>query len=228
MLSRYFFPNQGMQHRFFSRPCGQGGRESLDPSVKKEAYRDKGEIRKGMIGLRNAIPRAERDAMSRAIQERLKEFEAIRSAATLMAYLGTGSEVDLDGLMAWGWTRGKRICVPFCRTESRELLACRIDDFGELIPGSYGIREPRVNSLRPVAVEEIDAILIPAAAFDRRGHRIGYGGGYYDRFLPRATRAAKIGVAFAFQVIEALPEEGHDRAVDAICTEKERIMPVFA
>ena len=81
---------------------------------------------------------------------------------------------------------------------------------------------------KPVAAAEIDAILVPAAAFDRRGHRIGYGGGYYDRFLPRATRAVKIGVAFAVQIVEALPEEGHDRAVDAICTEKERIMPVFA
>ena len=119
--------------------------------MKEGADNDKGEIRKRMIGLRDAIPPAQRQALSRAIQERLKELEAVRSAATLMTYLSTGSEVDLDGLIAWGWTQGKRICVPFCRTENRELLACRINGFGELEPGAYGIREPRQHFLRPVA-----------------------------------------------------------------------------
>ena len=188
----------------------------------------KSEIRKRLIAMRNAIPREEIEGKSRVIQARLTEFEEIRSASTLMIFLSFGSEVLTDDLILWCWGEGKRVCVPFCRPESRELTACRIDGFEELEMGHYGIREPNEDLLRPVDGGEIEAILVPAVAFDRRGYRVGYGGGYYDRFLPAAPQAAKIGVAFAAQIIGEVPVDAHDLPVDRIVTECEVIVPVFS
>jgi 5-formyltetrahydrofolate cyclo-ligase len=185
----------------------------------------KTEIRKRLLNLRNSLSTKEIMAGSSEIVAELMRIEEIRKASTLMVYLSFGSEVRTDDLIRWCWKEGKRICVPFCHVESRELTACRIDGFDELETGHYGIRAPKEGLLRPVDGGEIDAILVPAVAFDRRGYRIGYGGGYYDRFLPRVPRAAKIGVAFVSQIIEEIPVDGHDLPVDLIVTEKEVIVP---
>ena len=120
------------------------------------------------------------------IVARLIRIEEIRNASTLMLYLNFRSEVVTDGLIRWGWEEGKRIAVPLCRPEGRLLTPCLIEGFDELETGSYGIREPRADRLRVVPHEEIDAVLVPAVAFDRKGYRVGYGGGYYDRFLPKS------------------------------------------
>ena len=185
----------------------------------------KSEIRKRLIAMRNAIPRDLIEEKSREIHKRVTELKEIRSASTLMVYLSFGSEVLTDDLILWCWGEGKRVCVPFCRPESRELTACRIGGFDELEKGHYGIRAPKEGLLRPVEGGETEAILVPAVAFDRRGYRIGYGGGYYDRFLPAAPQAVKIGVAFASQIIGEIPVDAHDLPVDRIVTEREVIIP---
>jgi len=78
--------------------------------------------------------------------------------------------------------------------------------------------------MRPVPREEIDVVLIPAVAFDRQGRRVGYGGGYYDRFLPEIPRAARIGAAFACQIVAEIPPDPHDVPADWIVTEDELIV----
>ena len=180
----------------------------------------KAEIRKSILQTRNAMTREEIAAASLAIMKRLIDLEAIRRASTLMVYLAFGSEVHTDDLIRWGWGEGKRIVVPLCCPETRELMPCRIDGFDELESGHYGIREPKVSPLQPVSQREIDAVVVPAVAFDRRGYRVGYGGGYYDRFLPGCPQAAKIGAAFARQIIAAIPADPYDVTVDRIVTEK--------
>ena len=99
----------------------------------------KAEIRKRILQARNAMTREEIAAGSLAIVKRLADLEEIRRASTLMVYLGFGSEVLTDGLILWGWGEGKRIVVPLCRPESRELTACRIDGFDEL--GERSLRD---------------------------------------------------------------------------------------
>jgi len=180
----------------------------------------KREIRKRILALRNAMPREEIAAASLEIVKKLTEMEEIRRASTLMVFLSFGSEVHTDDLIRWGWGEGKRIVVPLCCPETRELMPCRIDGFDELETGHYGIREPKASHLQPVPQREIDAVLIPAVAFDRRGCRVGYGGGYYDRFLPEVPRAAKIGAAFACQIVAEIPADPYDVTVDRIVTEK--------
>jgi 5-formyltetrahydrofolate cyclo-ligase len=188
----------------------------------------KEDIRRRVLQARNAMTREEIAAGSLAIVERLIELDQIRRAPTLMVYLGFGSEVIVDGLILWGWGEGKRIAVPLCRPESRELIACRIDGFGELGRGHYGIREPMAGFIRPVSPGEIEAVVVPAVAFDRRGCRVGYGGGYYDRFLPGLLHAARIGAVFARQIVEKIPADPYDAAVDRIVTETELIVPTVS
>jgi 5-formyltetrahydrofolate cyclo-ligase len=201
------------------------GKESHFAAREKEEMNSKAEIRKRLLSLRNSLSTEEITAGSGEIVTRLMRIEEIRSASTLMVYLSFGSEVDLDDLIRWCWEEGKRVVVPFCRPESRELTACRIDGFDELETGHYGIRAPKEGLLRPVDGREIEVVIVPAAAFDRKGYRIGYGGGYYDRFLPKAPRAVKIGVAFASQIVEEIPVDGHDLPVDIIVTERKVIVP---
>jgi 5-formyltetrahydrofolate cyclo-ligase len=183
----------------------------------------KGDIRKRVLALRDALTEAEIAAKSERIVEGAAALAAFREAETLMVYLSFGSEARIDGLIDLGRELGKAIAVPLCRPASRELIPCRIDGFTDLQTGHYGIREPRPDRIRPVPAERIDAVLVPGVAFDRRGYRIGYGGGYYDRFLPRAVRAARIGVAFACQIVETLPAEGCDVPVARILTEEETL-----
>lgn len=184
----------------------------------------KTEIRKRLLGLRNALSKEEIAARSGGIVTRLMRMEEIRKASTVMVYLSFGSEVLTDDLIRWGWEEGKRIVVPLCRPEGRVLTPCLIDGFAELEEGHYGIREPKADRIRVVPPEEIDAVLVPAVAFDRRGYRVGYGGGYYDRFLPKAGRAAKIGAAFACQIVPEVPTDRYDVQVDRITTEDELIV----
>lgn len=193
-------------------------------AAKRGDMNGKSEIRKRMIAQRNAIPREEIEEKSRAIQKRVTALEEIRLAPTLMVYLSFGSEVLTDDLIRWCWGEGKRIVVPFCHVESRELTACRIDGFDELETGHYGIRAPKEGLLRPVDGGKIEVILVPAVAFDRRGYRIGYGGGYYDRFLPKVPRAARIGAVFACQIVPEVPIDRYDVQVERIVTEDELIV----
>lgn len=186
---------------------------------------EKGEIRKRILNLRNAMPVEAIAAKSSEIVRRLTELREIRESSALMVFLSFGSEVVVDGLIEWGWEAGKRIVVPLCRPEGRVLTPCRIDSFAELETGHYGIREPKADCLRVVPSGEIDAVLVPAVAFDRRGYRVGYGGGYYDRFLPKVPQAAKIGATFACQIVPEVPRDRFDVQVERIVTEEGIITP---
>jgi 5-formyltetrahydrofolate cyclo-ligase len=186
---------------------------------------DKREIRKRVMALRNAIPVETIAAKSSEIVRRLKELREIRESSSLMVFLNFGSEVLTDGLIEWGWDAGKRIVVPLCHPESREMTPCRIDGFDDLEAGHYGIREPKADRLRVVPPGEIDAVLVPAVAFDRRGYRVGYGGGYYDRFLPKVPRAVTIGAVFACQIVPEVPRDRFDVQVERIVTEEGIITP---
>jgi len=189
-----------------------------------EDIADKKELRKKILKIRNAMPIEERTAQSTIITGRLVELDDIRKAATIMVFLNFGSEVRTDGLISWGWERGKRIVAPLCFPETREMAPCVIHDFSDLETGHYGIREPKAAGALVVPHEEIDVVLIPAVAFDRQGRRVGYGGGYYDRFLPLVPRAARIGMIFSCQLVPEVKADLHDIPAQRIVTEKEIII----
>lgn len=111
---------------------------------------------------------------------------------------------------------GKRVVVP--KVQGRRLALFEVNDPArELAPGAFGVLEPKPGALRPVAVERLDLVLVPGLAFDRRGHRLGRGEGYFDRLLARLPKSTPtIGVCYDFQRVDRLPNEPHDQAVGAV------------
>ncbi len=137
-----------------------------------------------------------------------------------MFFVSFGSEVDTLPMIRKALAEGKRVAAPRAEPERRELTACEIGDAEEdLAPGAHGIREPKAHC-PIVAAEEIEAVLVPAAAWGEDGYRVGYGGGYYDRFLGRVKHAHRVGLGLEVQVACEVPHGARDLAVDVLVTEE--------
>lgn len=162
-------------------------------------------------------------ARSARAVERLLGLDAYRQARSLMVYVAFRSELLTEGLIRAALAQGKVVTVPKVERQSKGLLACRLRSFpGPLRPGAYGILEPVGEALELWPPEQLDLVVVPGLAFDPAGHRLGYGGGYYDRFLAGpAAQATAIGMAFREQVLAHLPVEPLDRSVSAVVTDEE-------
>ncbi|MBC7342442.1 MAG: 5-formyltetrahydrofolate cyclo-ligase [Clostridia bacterium] len=158
---------------------------------------------------------------SSAIAREVLNLAAYRRAQTIMTYVAFRNEVRTEIIIREALAQGKRVAVPLCSKARRQLIASQLLDFpGDLAPGTWGIPEPKPEALRPLDPQAIDLVIVPGVAFDRRGYRLGYGGGYYDRFLLRLGQGSvSVGVAFSLQVVDELPCEERDRPVNLVITE---------
>jgi 5-formyltetrahydrofolate cyclo-ligase len=186
---------------------------------------DKASFRKEMIGRRDSIPAETRKIKSRAIEDNLYALEEFIKAETLLLFASFRSETDTTGMIRKALGMGKRVLLP--KVEDAALALYRIADIGELSNGYMGIPEPSVLSDdRKAGLTDIDAAIIPGAAFDNRGSRIGYGGGYYDRLLAGVqVEVPVVAVCFEEQIVPAVPSEQHDVRVSVIVTD-ERVIRV--
>ena len=148
----------------------------------------------------------------------------MREAATVMLYASTQEELDLFPLMEAFLRAGKRIALPYI-VEKGHIEARLVLTIEELVEGAYGILAPDPAQSALVLPEEIDVVIVPGAAFAEDGGRLGLGGGYYDRFLPRAAHALRLALAYDFQVIPRIPMASHDAYVDCILTERRFLRP---
>ncbi len=180
---------------------------------------DKTTLRQRYLAMRRALPQAAVAEAGAAVAERLRDLGAIGRAAALLSYVASkDNELDTRGILAWALGQGKTVLVPVCMPK-RAMAWSVLRDFGELAPTSFGVLEPRVDA-RELAFPPGDApVLVPGIAFDRRGYRIGYGAGYFDRFLAHHA-GLKIGLAYECQIIDAVPHEPHDVPMDVIVTER--------
>ena len=176
----------------------------------------KDELRARMKAARRSIPHEQLISSSRRIAELLFETEAFKNARTIMLYMSSFNEPKTDDILA-RVLETKRAVIPVSDTGTHTIIPSLIRSEYDLIKGSYGIREPR--SVVPVAIDEIDAALIPGSAFDRSGGRLGFGAGYYDRFLSE-FQGVRIGICHDFQLLPSVPQLPHDAAMDMIITEK--------
>ncbi|MBD1823064.1 5-formyltetrahydrofolate cyclo-ligase [Cyanobacteria bacterium FACHB-DQ100] len=173
----------------------------------------KSELRKIYLQKRRSLCLQEWEAKSKQICEHLKACDSLRSAKTVLSYCSVRQEPDLQELLTipkvWGLPR----CV-------EKALLWHVWTPGSLRSGNFGIPEPDPDS-PTLEAEQVDLILVPCVMCDRRGYRLGYGGGFYDRMLsqPEWQGKATIGVLFDVAVIDELPIDPWDRPLDAICTE---------
>lgn len=177
---------------------------------------------------RSEITEQELTDKSNAICSRLFENEYCRQASIIMCYMDFRNEVRTGVFLRECLKRKKRIALPVVRNldGERELIPFEINDLDrDLHPGAYGILEPSAEITQPVKEGDIDIAVVPGVAFDLRKHRLGYGAGYYDRFLRRLKPSCKrIGIAFEMQIVDEIPVEAHDIAMDFIVTESRIII----
>jgi 5-formyltetrahydrofolate cyclo-ligase len=168
-----------------------------------------------------ALPPAERAAAQARIAERVWDVPEVAAARTLLLYASLPEEVATDELAAEARRRGITLVYPRCLPQGLMTLHA-VDTADALRPGRFGIREPDAEACPVREVGEIDAALVPGLAWDRAGHRLGRGGGYYDRLLAHPDwRGFRCGLFFAAQEIPSVPHEPWDIRLDAIVTELE-------
>ncbi len=179
----------------------------------KRAMRD--EIR----ARRDAMPEADRADASRAIAEHVLALPELEGAGTVMVFWSFGSEVDTAPLIAGLVRAGVRVALP--RIEGADLVPTAYAPGDPLRSASFGAMEPTAGEeLEPAA---LDVIVVPGVAFDRRGGRVGYGSGFYDRLLARRRPAATVAVGFDLQLVDEVPSGPADVPVDVVVTELETI-----
>ena len=176
----------------------------------------KSAIRQEALRARDALSPAERERYSLRAAERIASLPEFRAARTVMIYRAVRSELSLDSLPALPASAGKRFVWPRCQSKTE--MAAMVPGGWE--PGAFGIPEPAAKSSETVPPGEIDLVICPGTAFDRRGVRLGMGAGYYDRFLPRCVNAKAGMVAFEAQQVPALPASPEDVAMDFVVTEE--------
>lgn len=178
----------------------------------------KNKLKESMLKIRNSLPKKDILERSRKIQDNLFSLSQYANSRTIMFFVSFSSEVDTHEMIKEA-LKNKVVVVP--KVVHHEIEPSVIIDLGNLVPGRFGILEP--IEIMKIAYKNIDLVLVPGIAFDREGNRIGYGFGHYDRFLAKVPKAIKIGLAFDFQIVDHIPKETHDVAVDFIVTEKEVI-----
>ena len=176
---------------------------------------------------RDAIPAAARQEESRQIAARLYALPQYRSAETIFLYLSFGSEVETEGIARRILLDGKRLAVPQCIPSTHEMRLFGICSPTQLEKGAYGILEPKAALIQEGQLPEVPRAavalaLVPGLCFDRQGYRIGYGGGYYDRFLD-GYQGVAAGLAYASCLCDRLPREDCDKPVDVILTGTETV-----
>lgn len=184
---------------------------------------DKAALRTRLLAIRDAA--ADLTAASAAVCSRLERLPELAGARVVAGYAALPAEVSVDPMVRQLLADGVVVCLPW--VAGPDLILGQIEDLDtDLAPGWRGVREPLLGRRRPLRPTAVDVALVPGVGFDVAGNRLGYGGGHFDRLLPRLRRGAvAVGVCLDEQVVEALPVEAHDRPVDLIVTPTRTLRP---
>ena len=175
------------------------------------------ELRRHARRIRDEIPAVDRARFSDEICARVLRILATNDVVTVMGYVSFRSEVQTAGLID-ELRVSHRLAAPRLDADGRGMKA-RILTGEPLVRASFGMLEPPATAT-VVDPELIDAVLVPGLAFDLEGHRLGYGGGYYDRFLTHCLRALRIGLAFDSQIVDSVIPHACDQRLDVIVTDQ--------
>jgi 5-formyltetrahydrofolate cyclo-ligase len=181
--------------------------------------------RQRALGARDALSPDERSRLAEAIRRRALALPELTAAGTVMLFASFRTELDTMPLAEWVLREGKRLCLPRV-LGPRTMAAFEVRDItADLVPGKWDIPEPR-EGLPTVPPEEMDVVFVPGSAFDEKGRRCGYGGGFYDTYLPHTRHGVPwVALAFETQLVPAIECETHDLPVTAIVTESRVIRP---
>lgn len=187
-----------------------------------EIRKHKIDIRKNHLARRAALPAEVRAARDRKICQNILSAATYRYADVVLMYYPVKSEVDILPVFHAAVAAGKKVAFPRCNAEDRSMIFYFAESEEDFEAGTYELREPK-PSLPAFDPEDADGqnviCIVPAVVYDRRGYRIGYGGGYYDRFFGK-HRFASIGVAYEDFILKSVPHGRFDISVDVVISER--------
>ncbi len=180
---------------------------------------DKKALRREIGAKKRALTTEQIETRSTMLADKLFKTSQYRDCASLYAYLSFNQEVRTNPIIERAWADGKRVAVP--KVVGDEMVFIWIDSFEGLAPqGAFHIMEPIEDG--PIADDETALILMPGLAFDPEGHRVGYGGGYYDRYLAAQPRHPTVALCYDFQLYDHLEVDAYDVPVDTIITDTQK------
>jgi len=193
-------------------------------------------IRNEILKTRDELSTDDILSKSEAITKNIMTLDEYKNSESIFCFLSFRSEVETKMLLEDA-LKTKKVYVPYVNKEDDFMYPVRIYNLNDFDVNKFGIREPRgrfhleglihrpalVDKLHQKEASPVDLAIVPGVAFDRKGYRIGYGKGYYDKFFNAFTVKSKIGMAFSLQIIESVPFKDHDIPVDMIVTENELI-----
>ena len=183
--------------------------------------KDKSRIRQDVLTKRDSLGPDIRKAKDDRIKERLFSLPEFQQAPILFFFASFRSEISTFTQIAEALTLGKRVILPSVDSMNKELRLYEIKGLSELSAGYMGIPEPAVTEDRERDINDVTLVIMPGAAFDPKGNRLGYGGGYYDRLLSRLRRKIPlVALAYEEQLVDSLPAGPHDIRVHMIVTDR--------
>lgn len=180
---------------------------------------DKKTLRRRFLALRAALSPAEKQTIDRQILDAVLRFPLYRQADCIFVYVSTPDEIDTRLLLEDALAAEKIVCVPRCERQKGEMTARQITSLTEITPGRYGILEPPATA-KIIPPERPTLAIVPALACDASGYRLGYGGGYYDRFLIKVS-APVVALCAQSRLVDCLPVDDYDRKCDWILSERQ-------
>ena len=179
---------------------------------------NKTEIRKTVLKQRRGLSASKKKQYELRMLNFLQTWDIFNEAGIIHIFLPILDEPETRKIIEFSWKSGKQIVVPCVLPNKPELFHSRLNSFEDLRPGALGVLEPSPERRIAFTPERFDLVIVPGVAFDRLGGRLGYGKGYYDRFLDQ-TLAFRLALAFEFQLLQSIPTETHDIPMDGILTE---------
>lgn len=177
-------------------------------------------LRKTLIKLRDDISKEHRKDKSESIYQKIINSDFYKKSHNIFIFVSYGSEVDTHRIIKHSLNIGKRICVPKVINKDQGMKAVEIISWTDLSESYKGILEPELRENNVVNEEEIDLVVVPGVAFDHKGGRLGYGGGFYDRFLLKLSKKCKIAaIAYKEQIVNDIPMDEHDVKINCIITD---------
>lgn len=178
---------------------------------------EKGQIRKAVKDLLAGLSEETRLRQIKRIHENTLSQKVWSDSNTVGLTIATPLEIPTQPLIQKAWKASKTVGVPKCEPTDKRLTFFELTSFDQLESVYFGLFEPIPTQTNRLSPSDLDLLVVPGLAYDMRGYRIGFGGGYYDRFLSGYT-GVKLALAFEEQIFDELPNESHDQPVDFIVT----------
>ncbi|MDD5129983.1 MAG: 5-formyltetrahydrofolate cyclo-ligase [Candidatus Omnitrophica bacterium] len=182
--------------------------------LKGRAGLTKAQIRSKILLRLKTQKEEDRSRKSRLITAKLLRDKVFKKAKIVMFYIAFGGEVNTEEMIREAKKIGKLICVPVCRKDKETMQPAILEDCVKLRKGPYGVLEPVARA--QVKPKDLDLVIVPGLAFDKKGNRLGRGKGCYDRFLCTLEKTPSIGLAFDFQILPLVPTTSYDVSVKKV------------